>query len=200
MAASNNLLSTSKSKKISITAVFASMALASAYVLSTIPNIELMSFLVFIAGYLYGSSVGALVGLIAMGIYAAWNPWGGPVPPIFAAQVGCMTFIGAVGGLASKIFNTSASDSEKMLGAAALGGTLTIIYDLATNYAYALAFGLAKQFVIVLIAGAWFSLMHVISNTLIFGLLLAPVSKTLRNVLGLDGDVTRENKWGEKRS
>lgn len=187
-----------KSKKISVIAIFASMAIASAYTLSMIPNIELMSFMVFVAGYIYGSYTGALVGLIAMGIYAMWNPWGGPVPPIFAAQVGCMALMGAVGGIANKILNTPSSNSEKMLGAAALGGVLTITYDLVTNYAYAIAFGLAQQFILVLIAGAWFSLMHVISNTLIFGILLAPVSRMLRNTLGLNSEATRESKWREE--
>lgn len=191
----NTSLNLVKSRRVSAIAIFASMAIASAYAFSMIPNIELMSFMVFVAGYIYGSYTGTLVGLIAMGIYAMWNPWGGPVPPIFAAQVGCMALIGAVGGIANKFLNTPNSNSEKMLGAAALGGVLTIIYDLVTNYAYAISFGLAQQFILVLIAGAWFSLIHVISNTLIFGMLLAPVSRMLKDALGLNSEATRESKW-----
>jgi len=186
-----------RSRRISIIAIFASMAIASGYTLSMIPNIELMTFMVFITGYLYGSHIGTLVGIIAMSIYATWNPWGGPVPPIFAAQVGCMAFIGAIGGVANKILNVSSNNSEKMLGAAALGGILTIIYDLLTNFAYAIAFGLEHQLLLVLIAGAWFSIVHVVSNTMIFGTLLIPVSKALKNVLGIGNGVTEEIKWKE---
>lgn len=194
----NTSLDMRKSRKVSITAIFASMAIASAYASSIIPNVELMSFMVFISGYIYGSCIGTLVGFIAMSIYAMWNPWGGPVPPIFVAQVGCMALIGAVGGIANKILNMPNSSSEKMLEAAALGGVLTIVYDLVTNYAYAIAFGLARQFIFVLIAGAWFSLVHVISNTLIFGILLAPVSRMLESTLDLNNRVARENKWREE--
>ncbi|MHA1722395.1 MAG: ECF transporter S component [Candidatus Baldrarchaeia archaeon] len=194
----NTSLNTTKSRKISVIAIFASMAIASAYASSMIPNVELMSFMVFVAGYIYGSYAGALVGLIAMGIYGIWNPWGGAVPPIFIAQVGCTALIGAVGGITNKVLNTPNSGSEKALGAAALGGVLTIIYDLITNYAYAVAFGLAQQFVLVLIAGAWFSLIHVISNTIIFGILLTPVSRTLKNTLGLNNGTVRENRWRDE--
>jgi len=50
---------------------------------------------------------------------------------------------------------------------ACLAAFLTLIYNIITNVGYAVLFNL--EIVVVLIAGVWFSIIHVVSNTVLFG-------------------------------
>jgi len=72
-----------------------------------IPNIELITVMVFLSGIYLGIGWGALVGFTAMAIYSGLNPMGSGLsfPPLFLMQITGMAFAGIIGGLARPLFN-----------------------------------------------------------------------------------------------
>lgn len=88
--------------KITLVSVFAALSIGVSYVLAPLINIELMSVLLFIAGFLYGKYIGVFVGLISSIIYYGWNPFGVPPIPLYLVCVSLMAFVGFIGGLVKK--------------------------------------------------------------------------------------------------
>ncbi len=56
-----------------------------------IPNVELVTASVFLAGYWCGPWWGMLVGIMGEGLYSLTNPYGMPLPPLLIAQCIGMT-------------------------------------------------------------------------------------------------------------
>ena len=87
-------------------AIFCAMAIAMGYSLMMVPNIELITVIIFLSGVTLNLWWGALVGLVAMGIYSGLNPLGSGLsfPPLFFAQIIAMSLCGIIGGLLKPIF------------------------------------------------------------------------------------------------
>jgi hypothetical protein len=167
--------------RVALIAILAALAIGGNYALSALPNVELSSVMVFLSGFLFGSVVGALVGFIAMLIYQFWNPWGAFIPPIGLAVIGCTVFIGIVGGILGKALQRlDYSDSRWYLLPALFGILLTFFYDLVTNFAYSLSFG--APFIVTLLLGLPFTVIHVISNAILFGVLAQPVTRAVQQL------------------
>jgi LytS/YehU family sensor histidine kinase len=161
--------------RVAFIAIFAALAIGGNYALSALPNVELSSVMVFLSGFLFGPFIGALVGFIAMLIYQFWNPWGAFLPPIGLAVIGCTIFIGIVGGILGKaLHRLDQSDSRWFLVPALFGVLLTLFYDLVTTFAYSFTF--AIPFIVTILTGLPFMIIHIASNTVLFGLLTQPVT------------------------
>jgi len=155
--------------------VLIALAIALKLPILSIPNVELLTFVIFASGFLLGLVGGALVGIIAMSIYTTLvSPYGIPPLPIALAQVVSMGLIGFAGGLAlatSEIPAWRGILSCPLPFAITLGicgVALTIVYDLLTNLAVAFVMG---QFVPVMLAAIPFALLHIFSNLVIFSIL-----------------------------
>jgi len=83
-------------------ATFVALAVALGFALVHMPNVELVTLVAFMSGYLLGASRGFLIGFISMAFFTILNPLGIPVVPVVAAQVGGMAVIGFVGGLTKR--------------------------------------------------------------------------------------------------
>ena len=57
-----------------VMAIFIALAIAGGLVLIAVPNVELLSATVFLAGYMLGAVRGAVVGAIAEFLYSFFNP------------------------------------------------------------------------------------------------------------------------------
>lgn len=154
-------------KKITLMGAFVALAVTLGYALITVPNVELVTATIFIAGYILGIREGFLVGLVAEALYSGLNPYGMAAPPIFIAQVVSMALIGMAGGFIGR-------HRPKMrlpfLATLALTGFLgTLLFDAMTTISYALFIELSKETLIgSFIYGLGFYAAHLISNTLIF--------------------------------
>ena len=97
--------------------IFCAMAVAMGYSLMMVPNIELITVIVFLSGVTLNIWWGALVGLIAMGIYSGLNPLGSGLsfPPLFIAQVIGMSLCGALGGIFKPLFFVKKFNLSKFL-------------------------------------------------------------------------------------
>ncbi|MGB8657646.1 MAG: hypothetical protein WCE90_07660 [Candidatus Zixiibacteriota bacterium] len=154
-------------RKLAWMGVLVALAIVLKLPLLSVPNVEFFTFVVFSAGYLLGMMEGLTVGIVSMSVYTSViTPYGLPPLPIALAQVVSMALIGLSGGLVSRFSRISLFPSTLALVVVGVSGLgLTLIYDLLTNLAVAYVMG---QFVPIMIAAVPFTLLHVLSNVLIF--------------------------------
>ena len=163
-------------------AIFCSIAIGMGFSLMLIPNIELITVVVFISGLYLGIRWGGLVGLVSMAIYSGMNPMGSGLsfPPLFAMQILGMSLTGIIGGLVRPFFFVKQFNLFLISGLAVLGFTVTLIYDMLTLLAYPVAAGLGfSGMLAALIKGLGFTLLHEISNSIVFTVSVPQVIKLL---------------------
>lgn len=168
------------SSKIAKMGIFVALAIALNLALLGVPNVELILFVVFSSGCLLGVTEGGVVGSLAMFIYSVFNPYGMSPPPILVAQVISTGLIGISGGIVARLGWLSQAKIVNFLMIGVVGLILTFVYDLLTNLAVAY---MAGQLLPVLIAGVFLSLVHIISNTIIFTV-LSPVIYKVKTTSG----------------
>jgi hypothetical protein len=151
------------------------------------PNVEFTSLIVFLSGAVFGMFFGVGLGFLVMFVNGFLSPSGfaGLVLPF---QVVGMAVVGVGGGLYRRSRGGS-YDARSCAETAVLGAFLTLVYDALTNFGFAVPVMLGGQpvfptFVAVLVSGAVFSLVHVVSNTIIFGAAFVPVTNALQKLLG----------------
>jgi len=190
------------------TAIFVALAAALGFLLLSVPNVELVTFTVFASGVALGRWRGALVGALAMAIYSGANPFGSGlgVPTMFAAQIAASALSGFAGGVTAPLWrgrstgHMSAASFEfepravfrlaRGRGMPFLAGTiglaLTAVYQAAVIVGLAV---MSPEFrtgaLAVLISNAFFSSVHLLSNTIVFAVLAPAV---LPRVARLAGD------------
>ena len=148
------------------------------------PNVEFTSFICFLTGFLFGGFLGALLGALTMFINGFLSPWGfaGVIMPF---QMLGMAIVGFTGGIYRKSLGENFQPSKTLnLEAAALAVFLTLTYDIITNVGYAVLFNV--EIIVALIAGVWFSVIHIVSNTLLFGTCFSYFVKLITNLSGVD--------------
>jgi len=154
-------------RRIAAAGLFAALALVINFPLLGIPNVELFSLCLFVAGVFLGYWGGFVVPLVAGSIFVIFNPNGPPsLITVAVAQIIGMILFGLTGAVLSK---SLLKNKNRMIGitfCAAVGVVLTFIYDLLTNAAFGLTIG---PFWPTVVSGIAFSLMHMVSNGLIFG-------------------------------
>ena len=165
-------------------AIFSSVAIGMGFSLMLIPNIELITVVVFLSGLYLGIWWGGLVGMTSMAIYSGMNPMGSGLsfPPLFAMQIIGMSLTGIIGGLVRPFFFVKQFNVFLISSLAILGFTVTLIYDMLTLIAYPIAAGLGFSGILAaLIKGLGFTLLHEISNAIVFVISIPRVIKLLKN-------------------
>lgn len=154
--------------------MMAATAVASGYLLIAVPNVELVTATVAMAGLMLGPGAGAITGILAMAIFGALNVFGLPYPPVWIAQMLGQAFTGVLFGLMRQPYDNASGMQRAWLGAA-LVFLATLFYDLITNAAFPLATGAPLEaWWAYFAAGIPFAVTHVVSNVLIFILVLPP--------------------------
>ncbi len=149
-------------------ALFSALIYVLSWGTSYLPNVNFIFFIVFSAGFLWGAAPGILVGLIGMGLWTAFNPYGPAPAPIMMAQV-----IGAAGsGLVGAVFRRSKwqrGQAPTLVGRLILSAFLcTVIFYLPVNMVDALLF---QPFWPRFLGGALWAAISLGFNVLIFPLL-----------------------------
>lgn len=154
-------------KQIILSALFVALAVAMGYLFLLIPNVEMISAVVFIAGVMVGPLFGMLVGLTAEFIFSFFNPMGAAMPPLLFAQVISFALIGLVGGLVSRPANRL---WRTALVYGVCGFALTLFYDVLTTLSFAvfIAGNDLKKIISLFATGLLFNVTHSVTNTLIF--------------------------------
>jgi hypothetical protein len=171
-----------RERVVILAALFTALSVALGFLLAGIPNVELMSLTVFMAGFFCGARLGTAVGGISILLFSLLNPLGPAPAPLLAAQIAGFVVIGAAGGLIGPRLNPARASSV-VIGAAA-GFVLTLAYDLITTLASAfVALGVDRfgdGFRGMFLAGAIFIAWHVGINTAVFGAAVVPIMRAVR--------------------
>lgn len=156
------------------------LALVGNYVLVIIPNVELASGVLFVTAFLFGIQMAVWCVLLVSMIFAFFNPWGPFIPPIWFAQVIGWIFIAVTGVIMGRQKERSWS-RKRIAELAMVGAFLTLFFDLTTTLAYSWFFGV--PFVLAIIAGLPFTMVHVVSNSVIFPAIVPRLDMSMRKQL-----------------
>ena len=150
--------------------IFASLAFAVNAPFLVIPNVETFSVALYLSGIFLGIMDGLAVSVVAGTIFVFFNP-NGPQTILLVglAQITGFMLFGLAGGfLRSYVLNNYAG-KRVMLISGAVGFVLSLFYDISTNLALALLH-IYGPFWLTIFGGLSFGLIHIVSNTIIFGM------------------------------
>ncbi len=147
--------------------------------LAGIPNVELVTFLVFVAGYLLGPALGAVVGGAGMAAHSLLNVMGAVAPPVWISQWLCYAGVGVAGGLVGPPLARISHRGLAAVLAAATGAALVIVYQLAVNAAAFYTFSSDVSVWVYVWGGVVFGVVHVAWNAALFFAALRPTLRVL---------------------
>lgn len=162
--------------------IFTALAIGLGFSLIMVPNIELITVIIFLAGLTLGVSWGVLVGGTAELIFSVLNPFGSGLvfPPLLLAQVLSMMIVGLAGGLMRPLFFKREFSAKNIAGLAITGFILTFIFDSLTTLSYPISVGFdLPQTVGIYISGIGFTILHQVSNAIVFAIGVPRVVKHL---------------------
>jgi len=172
----------SSSKRAGVIAVMTAACVSTNYLLIGITNVKLMDLIVFTSGFIFGTFVGASVGLLTWLVYGTLNPYGFSLP-ILAATCTGESLYGIVGGfLGSRTVQDSYEKNRSSIlyinaKFAIIGFLLTFIYDLFTNIVSGFVAGI--PITVALISGIPFAIAHEFSNTAFFFIGASPLIRAM---------------------
>jgi LytS/YehU family sensor histidine kinase len=160
--------------------IFSALAFVGAYLFIAIPNVEIITAIIFVAGVYLGPRKGLLVGLVGQSLYSTLNPYGMSPPPLFIAQVLNRMLLGYVGGCFPPFLK---SQRRLPLVGFLLGVTgllLTWLFDITTDFSFFFVSGFSiEQMKTTFTLGLPFYLLHGLVNMFIFALVLPVVLRGL---------------------
>ena len=164
-------------------AMFSAVAVACGYLLTAVPNVELITLVVALAGLQMGSVAGAAVGLFSITIYSGLNAWGLPFPPVWAAQMTSLALTGALFGRIRGLLRPVRF--RAVLVSLSAGVIVTLFFDLLTNIAFPLSTGIppGRGWIPFLVAAIPFAAVHLFSNAVFFALFLPVLNDRLSRIL-----------------
>jgi len=165
--------------EIALVAVLSATAIATNYLMIGTLNVKLMDLIVFTAGYLMGSVMGAITGGMVWLVYGTLNPFGFSLPVFISTVIG-----EALYGIAGGFFKGKGSGSGFEPWAAVAGFLLTFVYDLITSIVSGVTAGV--PITLALITGVPFMLAHTVSNTVFFGFGFKPLVNSINKVMRKD--------------
>ncbi len=151
--------------------MFVALMVGSGWALAMVPNVEFITALAFTAGAALGPLRGAVVGVSGMFLFSATNPIGSGLafPVLLAAQMISQGLTGLSGGWFQRWTSNVRNGWPVRLGLALTGLALTVVYDGLTTISFPLFAGASPQEIgVVLISGLAFTVIHQVSNLLIF--------------------------------
>jgi hypothetical protein len=138
----------------------------------TIPNFEVLTLVVFCAGFLLGVRDGALTGAVTMLVYSLLNPYGAAPPLITLSQVVGEVAAGVAGGALAASGIATLRPGVRAAALALSAILLTLFFDLVTNLATGIVIGQVR---VALIGGIPFSLWHIGWNVVLFAAIGTPL-------------------------
>ena len=167
------------SKKIAFAGVILASAVALGFALAPIPNIELVSLTIAIGGFILGPIWGAVCGGLAWAVYSATSPFGMAPLPLYLSQILGGITIGLLGGLLHFAFRKFKNNIARIIISATIGMFATAVYQVFVNVGSFISFGSEDTILIYIITGISFVLLQILSNTIIFGILIPAINRIL---------------------
>lgn len=150
-------------------ALFSALVYVFSWGTSYLPNVNLIFFIVFTAGFVWGGSAGILVGAVGMGLWTAFNPYGPAMLPIMMAQMLGAAASGLVGAaFRSRYERIQHKAKTALVELIAAAWLCTLFFYLPVNAVDAWLF---QPFWPRFVGGLLWMLITLVSNSLIFPLL-----------------------------
>lgn len=150
------------------------------------PNVEFTSLFAFVTGMVFGAVFGAILGAFVMLVNGFLSPWGlaGINMPF---QIVGMIVAGILGGVFKTFAPKQMNSARFCLEAAVMGALSALIFDLITNVGVGIQYILvgmdpAMALFLAIAYGSFFSLVHTLSNCVVFGFLLLPLTNALNSL------------------
>ncbi len=147
--------------------------------LAGIPNVEVITLLVFIAGFLLGPAWGMVVGGAGMGAHSLFNALGTVAPPVWIAQVVCYAFVGLCGAWLGPRLAALKTRTAQALASAAAGLVLVAVYQLVVNSISFMTFAANVPLWTYVWGGLAFASVQMVWNAALFFVTLPPTLKVL---------------------
>lgn len=171
-----------------LASLLVAMIYATGAALAGVPNIELITALTFLAGYLLGPALGALVGAAGMGAHSLFNPLGAVAPPVWFTQMACYALIGWTGGVWGPKLARMRTSTAAVAGAV-VGALLVLIYQIAVNAVAFYTFTNDVDVWVYVWGGIAFGAVQLTWNAVVFGAAVPPMLRVLaRQRRQLHGD------------
>lgn len=151
--------------------LFSAMVYVLSLATSFLPNFNLIFFIVFVSGYLWGKIPGMIVGAVGMSLWTLFNPYGPAAFPVMAAQVIGTALGGCFGGMLKKL--TVDNLKRKFYLTALIGVVCSLLFFVPVNMVDAYIF---QPFWPRFSVGMFWSLFSLGANMIIFPLLFAALS------------------------
>jgi hypothetical protein len=155
-------------KLVTRVAVFSALVYVLSWMTAHLANVSFMFFVVFSAGFIWGGLSGAMVGIIGMGLWTMFNPFGPAHLYVMLAQVVGASFSGWIGALFRRLDWNGYGRFRLAVSLVVASVICTVLYYFLVNTVDAWLFG---PFWPRFITSGLFSLISVGSNALIFPLL-----------------------------
>ncbi|HEX9935057.1 MAG TPA: ECF transporter S component [bacterium] len=175
-------------------ALFTALGVGLGFSLTAVPNVELVTATIFLAGFILGPAKGLAVGAATECLYSLLNPYGLAAPPLLAAQVLSMAVTGLAGGLFWKKRPLKGRFLPLRLGLT--GFVCTLLFDVLTTLSFIpINHFTGKQLAASVALGAWFYVVHLTGNTGIFSVLLPAVIRRADALGTADFQTMRRVEW-----
>ncbi|HEX5131990.1 MAG TPA: hypothetical protein VFX92_05845 [Candidatus Krumholzibacteria bacterium] len=148
-------------------------------VLAAIPNVELVTFLAFVAGFLLGPLLGAVVGGAGMAAHSLFNVMGMVAPPVWIAQWGAYALVGVAGALAGPWIAGMRRRGLAAVVSGVTGAALVLFYQAVVNAVSFVTFASGISVWVYVWGGIAFAALQMIWNAALFAALLVPTLHVL---------------------
>ncbi len=181
-----------RSFRIALISTFTALAIVLGYLLAYIPNIELFTLTIFLAGFILGKRDGMITGFLSSFTFCFFNPLGASPLPLFAFQLTHYSITGLVGGIIGILFkkrrvfefNDDLYKPSVMTLFGVIGALITSSFQFLSALVEVLSyFGTLDEYVPYLMTGLIFTVVHIIGNTLGFIFILPGLIQLIKKML-----------------
>ncbi len=162
-----------------LASLLTALIFATGQALAAVPNVETVTFLSFVSGYLLGPWVGMLVGACGMGAHSLFNLMGAAPPPVWLAQMVCYGAIGCAGAVVGPALAGLRSRAAAAALSAVAGAGAVIVYQLVVNTVSFLTFASGVPLWTYVWGGVGFAAVQLAWNAVLFGAVLPPTLRVL---------------------
>lgn len=178
--------------RIAITSIFTALAIVLGFMLVYLPNIELITLMIFLSGFIVGKIEGVLVGGLSSFIFCFFNPMGTSTFPLLIVQLIYYSSVGLIGALTKDLLKNRSFFKPMedlyvypvLIIFGIIAASLTIIYSIFAELAgYISIAGAGVPFSTYFLIGIPYTIIHVIGNLLGFVIILPGLIQLLCRLL-----------------
>jgi len=167
------------------------LTVAAGQALAGVPNVELVTLLVFLSGFLLGARIGAIGGAVAMGAHSLFNVMGAVVAPMLAVQVLAYAGVGVAGAVVGPAIMRLDRPALQAVAAAVAGAACALVYQLLINVTAYFTFIGTDSLIAFVWGGVAFAAVQIVWNGAVFAVALPSTIRVLERFRGeLDGGGT----------